>query len=779
MAELKGKVRADFEAETEEEISLSAGTIVTITQQEDDGWWTVLTDDGRSGIFPESYIEIIKEETPPLPPKITRPRSIAAPSVRSKEPLINTTFALSNSNDSVIPVPIPAEPTNAAPPPPPPAAPSPLPPRGRAAPVSRVGAPGSGPRPLSSPSGAPISRGGPRGGGSPVGARPLPTPGAPGPVAGSPGGSPGSTRGAPRGGAGSVRGRPLPAAGSAPALSSLSSSPSRSSELSDSDGLDKASLDEEDTDNTDSAETSSPPAESAIDVEPTVAATPAPAPASTESQSDLDKKMWHRTQVLKEILTTEIDYVRDLETVVNVFLKPIREKKILPEADITSMFSDIELIVTVNRAVCLEFERANEKQLADPDKPLLLGDIFLRLSDCFKMYTNYCTNQPIAMGVLDRCQKKYPVFDKLLKDCMEDGSCRGLSLLSFLIKPVQRICKYPLLLRDLIKDTPEDHPDYNALNLAFEKIEKVVEYVNERKRQAETLQKTFQIQDQIEGGDKLNLVEPSRRFVRDGLFNIYVRNVKKEWKIYLFTDLVVITKPKKNIIGQDARDHYKSTVSLGNARLVDLADSDEISNAFEFTNKSGSPPFSYVIQFATLDEKKDWSREVKTLIRLFQEREAREKKAELKKKASSDGIESEEPEASGSSPIPIKGRPGLRDSSSAVSSPSLLSSSPSSSSSSSLAASPGVPTIGRMAPGIAGRPPPPAGFGRGRPPPPVLGGGSPGKPAKKEKEKDKKKEKEKDKKKPLASSGSLPRIAKQPKDFQKELSKALSAKPSS
>jgi len=68
--------------------------------------------------------------------------------------------------------------------------------------------------------------------------------------------------------------------------------------------------------------------------------------------------------------------------------------------------------------------------------------------------------------------------------------------------------------------------------------------------------------------------------VRDGLFNIYVRNVKREWKIYLFTDLVVITKPKKNIIGQDARDHYKSTVSLGNARLVDLADSEGLILSF-------------------------------------------------------------------------------------------------------------------------------------------------------------------------------------------------------
>ena len=107
---------------------------------------------------------------------------------------------------------------------------------------------------------------------------------------------------------------------------------------------------------------------------------------------------------------------------------------------------------------------------------------------------------------------------------MEQEHCRGLTLFSFLIKPIQRICKYPLLLRvsscvihdfppikihtyyyyflqDLIKDTPEDHPDYQTLQSAFSQIEEVVEYVNERKRLAENLQKILAIQELIEGGE--------------------------------------------------------------------------------------------------------------------------------------------------------------------------------------------------------------------------------------------------------------------------------------
>ena len=76
--------------------------------------------------------------------------------------------------------------------------------------------------------------------------------------------------------------------------------------------------------------------------------------------------------------------------------------------------------------------------------------------------------------------------------------CRGLTLFSFLIKPIQRICKYPLLLRDLLKSTEESHPDHENLVKSLQKIEEVVAYVNDRKRLAENLQKILDVQKQIE-----------------------------------------------------------------------------------------------------------------------------------------------------------------------------------------------------------------------------------------------------------------------------------------
>ena len=154
------------------------------------------------------------------------------------------------------------------------------------------------------------------------------------------------------------------------------------------------------------------------------------------------------------------------------------------------------------------------------------------------MYTTYCANQPVAITTLEEC-KKYPGYEAFLQECLLHEDTRGLTLFSFLIKPIQRICKYPLLLRgkmirhrrafncqintqvncgtDLLKSTPETHPDYENLCQALHKIEEVVDYINERKRLAENLQKILEVQNLIDVGEDLQ--------VRDHWFTLVITYV--------------------------------------------------------------------------------------------------------------------------------------------------------------------------------------------------------------------------------------------------------------
>ena len=79
-----------------------------------------------------------------------------------------------------------------------------------------------------------------------------------------------------------------------------------------------------------------------------------------------------------------------------------------------------------------------------------IGACFTLLADYFKMYKVYCSNQSTSLTTVDTQTKKNPQFKKNLDICHSDPRCKGLFLQSFLIKPIQRVCKYPLLLRVII-----------------------------------------------------------------------------------------------------------------------------------------------------------------------------------------------------------------------------------------------------------------------------------------------------------------------------------------
>lgn len=68
-----------------------------------------------------------------------------------------------------------------------------------------------------------------------------------------------------------------------------------------------------------------------------------------------------------------------------------------------------------------------------------------------------------------------------------------MNLTSYLIKPVQRLCKYPLLVREILRSTPEDHPDYTKLQQALTKVETLVSNTNEITAAAENAFRIIQV----------------------------------------------------------------------------------------------------------------------------------------------------------------------------------------------------------------------------------------------------------------------------------------------
>jgi RhoGEF domain len=145
-----------------------------------------------------------------------------------------------------------------------------------------------------------------------------------------------------------------------------------------------------------------------------------------------------------------------------VFITPLREGEILSDKEITGVFSNIEAITRTNKALLVELEtriaeckkevygNINEQDLIMGER-LLIGPTFSQLAAYLKMYAIYTNNQQSSMELVKTLQSSNARFARFLEEQLANPICAGLPLISFLIKPVQRLCKYPLLLRELIR----------------------------------------------------------------------------------------------------------------------------------------------------------------------------------------------------------------------------------------------------------------------------------------------------------------------------------------
>jgi len=120
--------------------------------------------------------------------------------------------------------------------------------------------------------------------------------------------------------------------------------------------------------------------------------------------------------------------------------------------------------------------------------------------------------------------------------------------------PIQRIPRFCLLLKDLVKFTPEKHIDYLNLSTAFERMNKVAAYVNESKREYENLQRVVDIQDQFVGVE--NLVAPHRKYMRDGELKV---NNGEKLQFFLFNDILVYSKKQS---------YFSSTFNLAQTQTA-------------------------------------------------------------------------------------------------------------------------------------------------------------------------------------------------------------------
>jgi hypothetical protein len=216
-----------------------------------------------------------------------------------------------------------------------------------------------------------------------------------------------------------------------------------------------------------------------------------------------------RDQVIDEIIETEQAYLADLQILTDLYVKPLQDGDTISVAEHVALFSNVLQLASVNEQLA--------SALAAPGGRDRVAAVFLELSQFLKMYSVFISNADNANQTMVRLLRDNRDFITFCQYSAARPESKGRRLNDFLIKPMQRVTKYPLLLRELAKHTDPSSPDMPEIQDALEHVSQIVTSVNEKKREAEGANRTAEAIAKIvtaAGGGEL--LTPTRKLVGEG-----------------------------------------------------------------------------------------------------------------------------------------------------------------------------------------------------------------------------------------------------------------------
>ncbi|GFN90871.1 fyve, rhogef and ph domain-containing protein 6 [Plakobranchus ocellatus] len=137
-----------------------------------------------------------------------------------------------------------------------------------------------------------------------------------------------------------------------------------------------------------------------------------------------------------------------------------------------------------------------------------LSDIFVKKGPFLKLYSSYIRNFETSTATLDEAIKRHPHFAAALKEFEMSPRCASLALKHYMLKPIQRIPQYKLLLQDYLKQLSPESADFKDTLTALNIVSEVADHANESMRHGDNVQKLLEIQRSLVGS--FEVIQPGR-----------------------------------------------------------------------------------------------------------------------------------------------------------------------------------------------------------------------------------------------------------------------------
>ncbi|XP_038042473.1 rho guanine nucleotide exchange factor 37 [Anas platyrhynchos] len=190
---------------------------------------------------------------------------------------------------------------------------------------------------------------------------------------------------------------------------------------------------------------------------------------------------------VEELITTEASYVHNLQLCLSDIRAHLQQKQ-LPGLDLEGLFSNIDDILHLSR----RFLRGLEATAAQEHDQLLgISTLFQEFKEEMEtVYKTYCASYDNALLLVESYRKDPRLQEEIMDTLNATVPHTSASDLSFfLVMPVQRVTKYPLLLGKILENTPAGTNAHQALAATVSTMAQVNANINEYKRQREVATK--------------------------------------------------------------------------------------------------------------------------------------------------------------------------------------------------------------------------------------------------------------------------------------------------
>ncbi|XP_061639277.1 rho guanine nucleotide exchange factor 26-like isoform X1 [Phyllopteryx taeniolatus] len=257
-----------------------------------------------------------------------------------------------------------------------------------------------------------------------------------------------------------------------------------------------------------------------------------------------------RQEAIFEVISSEHSYLHSLEILIRMFKNSPELSEAMTKTEHHHLFSNITDVCEASKKFFKQLEEKHQQNAVIDS----ISDIVCKHAESnFDPYVTYCSNEVYQQRTLQRLLSKNPVFKEVLTRIEGHPDCRNLPMISFLILPMQRVTRLPLLMDTICQKTPKDSAQYEECKKALHAVSKVVRKCNEGARTMERTEMMYTINSQLDFKIKpFPLVSSSRWMVKRGELTAFVedngiflkRTSRQQVYFFLFNDVLIVTRKK-------------------------------------------------------------------------------------------------------------------------------------------------------------------------------------------------------------------------------------------